>query len=416
MTSRFKILFAVELRHAYYSDGRCLDFDFVPSEPTRRLLTDSQLVCKAFENQLWVLTRVQEDGENKDKPVVAFTPQERFVFYLKLQQPQFMNITNLDTDAFSKKRFYFSNTWQNKAGEKRYLTAPIAAYTNETEYLPGTMAATGSNVFESIKENPHGGSSRNTADAAYWQPRGHVQFATAADMLPVVGSTASFAVSGSEPFFVKAFAVNPADNQTFDREVPLRKSKALSFADTAGAGIKNVQVDLSGLVPGRYTIQINGSNFLVYVDDAAVDQEVFGIIDIHNHLPAGNEFALLDAEGKTKDTVADGRAQWLTFTIQFANRLAYLQYISLKRGISRIVDSRPEAQREYSFTPSAPSPAQSFVSNKPVPLLQKLALFNIELTHSISSEPLKAPSPHPADAGMLSRTGNDFFSTVYLNY
>lgn len=427
MKSRFKILFAVDLRHAYYSNGKCNDFAVVPSEATRKLLKDLQLLYKVFENQLWVLAKVHDAGTDEDKPFVDLPQNQKFVFYLQLQQPLFMAVTNIDAKAFETKRFYFSNLSQNKADNILYLSTPITAYNNGVTYVPGMMVfvdpganATVPTVFESIKENPAGvGSHAPSATDDRWQQRGRVQYATAADTMSINKSTASFTVNDTATVFnVTAYALNKTDNRTYDQEVPLSRQTALSFSETATPAEKNVQVDLSALSPGRYRVKINANNFDVYVDDEAASNQTFGIIEIFNHLPATNDFALLDAAGKVKDKVVTGRAQWLTYTISFANRLAFLKYVSLKKGVSGIEDSRHPTPAEYTFapTPVPPQPADFFLSNKPVPLLQKSALFNLVLTHPISSEALKAPNPNPADPGMLSQLNNDFFSTVYLNY
>ena len=181
--------------------------------------------------------------------------------------------------------------------------------------------------------------------------------------------------------------------------------------------IKNIQVDLSELLPGRYKIRINATDFDVYIDDFAAGY--FGIVEVFNHLPATNKFALLDIDGKVKDRVVAGQPPLLNYIIRFANRFAFRKFVSTRKG----VDSITADGGEYTFNtvpvPPPPLPTISsdvFISDKPVPMFDQQNIFKLVLKIPITSDPIKAPNPNPHLPGMLTRFGTDFYCTIYLNH
>jgi hypothetical protein len=420
MIASYKILFSIELLHPYYSDGKCIDFAIIPSAATKKLFQNNQLVYKMQDNELWVLIKVNVNGQ----PYIPLTPEQKFVFYLQLVQPQFMTVTNLDADAFANNRFYFSNLSRNQAGTNLYLSQPIPAYSPLVHYYPGMFAAGAGNiVYESIKENPAGaGVSHNTTDEAFWMPRGSQPFVSRSDMVHFSDSTMRLQVAEAAQYGVKAFALNKADNRTYNIAMPIARENPLSVGEVPASGAREVQADFSALPPGRYKVGVNEQEKETYVDDAA--SGFFGVVEIFNHLEGTNPFALLDAEGKVKDTVIAGRPTWQRYTIRFANRLAYLKYISLNRGVQTITDGRPVAQRQFSFAanpvspplPAPPPHATLFLSNKPVPMQQQLDIFNLSMPAVFGTGTLKAPNPNPMLPGVLSRYEQDYYCTVMLNY
>lgn len=422
MNSGYKILFSIELLHTYYGDGKCRDLALVPSADTRKLLQNHQMLFKMQQNELWVLIKTGADG----KPFIPVAPDQKWVFYLQLLQPQLMTVTNLDADAFKDNRFYFSNISGNKTGATLHLTQPIPNYSPLVHYLPGMFAKGAADVvYECIKENPAGaGVSHNTNEEAYWMHRGTQPFVSQLDMIPLGASIMRLPVNSAASFAVKAFGLNKADNQTYNIEMPIRRDNPLSVADTKTPGVQEVQADFSALPPGRYEVQINGQPKNTYIDDGATASGCFGVVEIFNHLTGSHPFALLDADGTVQDKAVGGEASWLRYTIRFASRLAYYKYISLHRGVQNITDGRPVGERQFSFAanpvpppPPAPPPNTTlFISNKPVPLQQKLDIFNLSMPAVFGTGTLKAPSPNPLLPGVLNRFGRDYFCTVMLHY
>lgn len=422
MTTAYKILFSVELLHQYYADGKCRDVALVPSEATRKRMQDGRMLWKVQDNELLVLIQTGSDG----KPNIPLAADVKFVFYLQLLQLQLLTVTNMDADLFNDQRFYFFNLSNNKSGNSLHLSRPIVPYQSSVHYYPGIFTlGPGEIVFECIKENPAGaGVSRNTADEAFWMARSGQPFVSAADMVPFADSIMRLRVAEAATYSVHAFGVNKANNRAYTVAMPIAQENPLSVADTPTPGVKEVQADFSALPPGRYLLGVNELQKEVYVDNAADAARYFGVVEIFNHLPGNDSFALLDEDGKVKQTGAGEDASWLRYTIRFANRLAFFKYISRNRGVEHITDGRPVGPRQFSFAlnpvppplPLPPPNTSLFLSNKPVPLQQGLDFFNLALPAVFGSATLKAPNPDPAAPGVLHKYQNDYFYTIMLQY
>ena len=410
MTTRYKILFMIDLLNEYYTNLQCRDFTVIPSAHTSLVLQNHQLLCKTIGNKLVVLAKVQTTTGNEDKPFVNIAAETKFLFYLSLNQPLFTSVTNLDTDRLRlNQRYYFTNLYQNKAGASLHLSKKIAAYDNAATYNPGDMADNGSGtVFESIQHTTGG---NNTTNDNFWFQRGTEQYASSADMMSFVttGNRYQTTVAATE-FNIKVFGLNIANN-TYTLPIAISKNKINSDVATT-----TVMPDLGELLPGRYKIQINTDVFDVYVDDTAIYRSVFGVIEIFSHLPAASDFSLLDNNGKVKDTVVAGNLQWLRYQIRFANRLAFWKYVTPRKGVKAIKDKT----NTYQFVQSPPLPAQPdfFQSDAPIPIRQTPAVYDLELNNPVSDEPPAAPNPDPNITGMLSRKEpeKDYYCTIYLNY
>jgi hypothetical protein len=204
--------------------------------------------------------------------------------------------------------------------------------------------------------------------------------------------------------------LNTATNQY---TLPVTITKDTVTSDVA---TNEVQVDLSQLSPGRYTVRINTEEFDVFVDDAVIYRNLFGVIEIFMHLPATSDFSLLDNTGKVKDTLVAGNLQWLRYQVRFANRLAFWKYVTPRKGVKAIKDKT----NTYQFVQSPPLPAvpDYFQSHLPIPIRETPVVYDLELNNPVSDEPPAAPNPDPNITGMLSRKepGKDYYCTIYLNY
>jgi len=165
MITAYKILFAIDLQHEYYTSGRCNDISIIPSADTMQLLKNRQLLYKMTGNKAVILAKVNDSnaGDDAGKPFVPLAAQDRFVFYLDLQKPVFTSFTNIDFDAFRTRRYYFTNVFETKKGTVLNLTAPIKNYAGTADYKPGDMATGAAAAsFECIKEKPAGIDDKNT--------------------------------------------------------------------------------------------------------------------------------------------------------------------------------------------------------------------------------------------------------------
>ncbi|HEY6976429.1 MAG TPA: hypothetical protein VH396_09065 [Chitinophagaceae bacterium] len=391
MTTRYKILFAVDLLNDYYTDRRCDDFTVIASAEAATLLKKYQLLYKVVGNKLVVLTKVNSN----DEPLTAIGKEAKFVFYLDLKKPVFVNFTNLDLNELKDKRFYFTNLNQNKLNTTLNITAKLDEYDNAKSYRPGALVDNGTNnIFECIQNT----AGNNTTNTAFWISRGVDQFVSPLDM--IVHTTKIFnhevAVAATE-FKINIFSLNTTTNSYTD----VAKTETQKFDQAT----KNLQVDLSSLSSGKYRMTINGEELFIYASDEFVYGGYFGIIEIFSHLSNTNDFAFLDNTGKVKE---------ITYTIHFANRMAFWKYITPKQGIKSITDNN----NIYVFdpTPALPAPVDFFTSTIPIPLNETARSFTIKLVKTVSSEDPAAPNPDLLTPGVLTKTGDDFLCNIYLNY
>jgi hypothetical protein len=390
MNVRYRILFNIEVLHDYYNNLRCTDLTFRPSADTADRLRAGQMLYKTLGNRLIVLVKVSDD----DKPYI--TPDEflKLRFFIELQHHNFVTISSLNQDYLRNRRLYFTNLAENKIGTTLYLSSSISAHDATNAYHIGDMASSGGHAFECIK-TPTG--SNGTDKPLYWYDRGAVQYVTPADMIELSSGVKNFSFNTPADLFdIQVYGLNTTNNE-YDEEV-------MHEVRTTGHPVKDVQVDMRHLPPGKYKIKINAETYEHYIDAEAVYGNVLGIVDLFNHLDGTNEFALLDDLGATKEH---------TYTIHFANRLAIWKYLTTKQGVKNVNDTT----HTYTFIqkPDAPATAEYFESNQPIPLKQTPRVFELELNAPLG-EPPPAPNPNPNDGGMLTRNGDQYVCKIYLNY
>ena len=409
MTTKFKILFMIELQNDYYRNLQCSDFDIIPSLESVKLMKNRRMIFKIAGNKLFVLVKVNDDGADKDKPFITINPEDKFLFYLMLNKPQFKTFTNLDDDSLhERKRYYFSNLFQNDLDGELSLTQKIVQEMGAASYKPGDFTADGAgNVYECLKSTTE---LNNPPNILFWHDRGKQQYVSAKDMIPVKTRVENFSVSvPAMEFKVRVFALNPVNNQ-YDKEIRIKENTITTDENTTG-----VQVKLTELVAGKYKVKINTDEFELFIDERVVYNNVFGIIEIFSAQPPGSSFAFLDNNGKVKDIISGNTPVWLKYKIRFANRLAYWKYLTPKHGVTAI-DGSPD----YSFlpTPAVPGDKEFFTSSKPIPLLESSWKFKINVQSLSNDEDPFAPNPDPNNPGILSRTTveKDYYCTINLNY
>lgn len=406
MNTSFKILFAIEVLHDFYENGMCADFKLIPTAATKKLLSNYNAIFKTVGNKLIVLVKNNEFS----KPFIQPAASDKFCFYLELMNPVFMTITSLDLQNLNGKRFYFTNLHQNKTTvatkEFLYLSNSIAAYQPVAAYSPGVLVNHSNEVFECIKLAPAGNAP--AANSSFWLSRNKNQYASTDDLISFIPNQFSFKVAPiAADVELQVFKLN-RQNNLFDE---LLMSQTMSFEEP----VNKLAVNLSKLEEGKYRVLVNGEELFVFVSNDAVYSNMFGVIELYNHLPNGNDFSFFLAapdDGKLKDriVIATGENLWLTYSIRFANRLAFWKYFIPKKGVQSI-DTVPVNQ----FNANA-NPADLFTSVKPIALKQKPYEFKLNLTRPISREPPLAPNPDINTAGMLTKIDADYFCNIYINY
>ena len=419
MTAAYKILFAVDLQHDYYADGKCTDISLKPSVETYKLLKNRQILYKMVGNTFLALVKVKDknSGPEANKPFVPLSPNEKFVFYLQLEKPVFTTITNMDNDLFGSRRFYFSNVFETKVDASLHISAPIDGYDNGTGYIPGDIVGNGTgNVFECIKSTTGNG----TGDTGFWIDHGKTTYATKKDMYSFLPRITNFtAKTEAKVFEIKLFAFDPV-TQLFDKEVNLKDN----LITTGNEPTKNVPVNMQNLPEGRYILKINGEDYEngtdaagnpipFYLSNEMVYSSYLGIVEVFNYQAADPAFSMLDTDGKVKNILnGQGKFVWLNYVIKFASKMATWKYVAAEGKINTIKDETAG----FIFNKTTQDQQDVFQSNVPIRLREKPVMFDLILTQAVSSQPPPAPNPNPQVTGLISRINTDYFCTIYLNY
>lgn len=389
MSLRYKIIFSVDILHEYYTSRFCEDFELVPSTATAALLKGHGMVYKSVGHKLIVLTRTDALGKSFISPDVS----AKLYFYLKLKNPHFNNITNLNYRPSETPRYSFSNDNQTKIGTDRYLSSKIPTYNNANEYPIGSFASNvGNEVFEAIKPS-NSGNAHGLADTSYWIKRGKFQYANGNDLLEVTSFVYLFNAVADTNFIIRVFGFNPASgmyNSTVMDQVDL----TFSSPETT------VPVRLETLPAGKYRIEVNGQSKLIYLDSSVLFRDIFGLLELSNHLPPANAFSLFDASGKPKG---------LLFTIRFANRSVIWKYMSRTNDVTSVEDTAANII-------FAPEPGNQFISDKPIPLQEK-PVTTILLKSTSLGDISPLANPGKDRLGTITKAGNTYLcSELHLNY
>ena len=419
MSRGHKILFAVDMLHDYYLDNKCTDFDWQPSPETALLMKQRQLMYKITGNKLVVFGKVDDDN----KLLSELDANSKLVFYQRLNNPLFMELSNLNRALFTGKRFYYTNVNQNQLSNIPYLSSPIKNYADASGYATGDFANNGTGiVFEAVQPKT-ANDSHNTTDTAYWVSKGAFQYANEADMINLVPRVANYTVAANTLFDVNIYTLNPVNN-LYDRLLT-------NYQAVFNEAIEELQVDLRSCAPGKYKVEINGTSFMVYADDNCRPGDCFALVEIFNHLPNGNAFALLDADGKVKDAEVDGKYVWLNFVIRYANRRTFWKYITKRVKppgsplINSIITADPIGPASVEFDAfstdpvGAPTRKDYFVSKALLPLTEATDQNNFEITFvDVTYTPIAAPKPNLTLSGMITKPPNDskFYCNIFLNY
>lgn len=345
MNLSFEIVFTVEVLNDYFTSLECAALDFIAADETVTILKGQQMLSKTIGNNFIVITKINDAGQ----PYIEWPAATKLRFYIVINDTDFSNYTNIDYRPSTTAKYYFSNLSQNGVGNVLNVSSAVSLYNNTQTYNIGSLAADNTgNVFEALKKSEKT-NKHSLTETAYWLPKtANTQYVNSNDSLPFTGDSYTAPAASATDFTVNVFGLNTATN-VFDK---LERTSVQSF-NTAQT---SVPVDLSGLAVGRYKISANTTDTFVYYDPAAVNQNILGVLEIFNHLPAANAFSLFDGSGVAKES---------KFTLHFANRSAVWRYLARTTDVKDVTDS----SSTYTFT--AVGPATIFASTVPIPLKEQ---------------------------------------------
>ncbi|RDC62669.1 hypothetical protein [Adhaeribacter pallidiroseus] len=457
MVRQYSPFFSITLSHEYFLNRQCPDLHIWPTADCQVLFRRLNIQGRQTENHFQTFISVNDNQEpfmnaRQKKFYRADYGQQVFRFYVTLKDPFFLNYTNIQPTP--RKLFYFSNLANNAENNFLYLTAPVEEYTVNKLYPPGSLvreARTGQ-VYEANTKHI-GKKKTDLTDPALWAPKGlqhgaapvaewsqgktyqsgelvtqgeqvweatqkqgltsekqlndpalwinrgqgQLQYPTVQDQ--VAYSNGSYALRFPEPvkkavisilgfnYHPEAPAydtlVSPAETRTFDQPVD------------------QVTLNLTHLKPGKYQIKVNQEISWVYYDPAVSTGKILGVIEIFNHLPDKNPYALLTDAEKIKKT---------KFCIWFPTRRVLWKYIRKDTRAQTITDVGSTA---YQFKLNG----DQFISTVPIPLSESvLKTLKLEFsTADFKVSPL--PNPPVQRFGKCHQNDYDYLcSEVYLNY
>ena len=177
MKSNFSIFFKVEILHEYFLNHQCKDFEIVPSADSIALFNRAKILCRNTENKLTTLIQENNEGEpffntGSSKNYRNDFGKSVFRFYLKIKNPLFFNYTNINFDFNGQKKFYFSNLSPNNSSGYLYLSAPVAPFTVDRQYVPGDLVkdSRSGKVYEALKKGT-GKKESELDDPLSWSPK-----------------------------------------------------------------------------------------------------------------------------------------------------------------------------------------------------------------------------------------------------
>ncbi len=342
MSVEFQSLFTVRVLHDYYNmhDKRCNDFDIEPAEDCLLLMKNLQILHKNVGNRLLTVAYANKLSNGTPppefilKPFIDFKEGIVFRYYLKLKNPHFSNFTAVAVSLAERKRLYFSNLSKNLAGSVLSLSGFVGPFTISRKYEPGDLVkGPDDNFYESIRRGDGTADSQDLANAGYWlKASANGPFVSGSDQLTLVGNNYEYRLlTPASNIIIKTFSLNRSDsNLPYDS---LLSTVEKNFSQNQDF----VSVDFSKTPSGKYKIIVNNETELfVYVDPVALQQNVFGIIDIHHFekVPVDFRFLTIGGDIKVPEPI---------YTIHFKNRSVIWKYIS-QNGDIGITDSAATPQ------------------------------------------------------------------------
>ncbi len=348
MSIQFKSLFTLQILHDYYNrhNNKCPDFDIVAADDCAERMKNMQVLHRNFGNKLLTVIAAEKLTETGLPPVVHYIPflpfGNSFVlrYYMVLKNAHFGGFTAVGHNLFQKKRLYFSNLTKNKIGSTCALSGTVPVHTISKNYAAGNLVkGPDGNFYEALCTSDNSAESKDITNLSYWKKAAaNNPYANDGDEVIICGSSFTYTLkTPASNNVIKVFGIDAAD-----AALPFNKLLE-TIEQTFTQNINAVSIDLRKHKTGKYKLVVNGeADTWIYIDEKALTQNVYGIIEIHHFDNVPADFKLLNAEGRIKNPEQE-------FTIWFKNRSVTWQYIS-QNGDIAITDSAATPQV---FTPAS---------------------------------------------------------------
>lgn len=392
-TTNYRLLFKLELLHKFFKDQLCPDFIISPSDTTKDKLQGHKIVAKQYKNELYAGVELDNTG----KPMPTLGDGAQLTFFLHLNNPLFLNYTNLPFTSPLQKVYYFTNRNNNISNGKSFLSNIYPAFDAAKEYKPGdlTINATGT-VFEASRTSTNEAPPATDTPSDFWiqvdpssSQNHYMSEEDALKWLPAI-STYYFT---SEQF--------AADIKVFGYKSGTDDYSELIFSNLVGFAkpVMGFSLNLSHLLPGKYKLIVNGSEQLIYINDELARKSVFAIVDIFNESTLPANYKIMNGDSLINPSPA--------FSIYFLNRSTIWKYV-LPNGVSGVIT---DSAGSYDF-PAVPLTDVHSIS--PIPLFNKPFDFKLK----VGADPsVLVASASPERLTRYVNAGDTYYcSEIFLNY
>jgi hypothetical protein len=405
MTISYKTWFSIRLLHEFFNHEAFTDCKLEPSLDTiKTFFTGTTWLQRSINDTLYVLMQENSSG----LPALSVPSEKSFRFYLTSNNFLFFNYTDIDVRVNKGYVLYLSNFAGNKIDDVLNLSIPVAAYSSFAAghiFLPGDLVTEAGIVYESIMQSQN---KLPSANDDFWTKRTSRQYISQADALRLSPSNYRYSFTDAIRSFnasVKGFKVS--GNTLTEYEV-------FAFDQSFPHAVKDVQLDLSLLAPGRYKVVLSAvkdsdsaainKEEIIYYDPAISFKKAFAVVEIFNCIDPANDYALQDNTNKILET---------NYTISFANRTVWWNYIAKTDAVTGINTT----VTDLDFANPDASHKLLFISSFPLPFVKQFDY--TPFTVSGPSPPKEIPWPTPAvlksekdGSGTLTK----YFTEVYINY
>ena len=147
MSAIYKILFEVTIGHEYYDNGVCKDLTIFPLPETAKLLLGHKLVYRKGVNGFKILFGTDDSGET---PFIELDQGIKLTFSMHLNNPTFLNFTDLPHKSSNKDIYHFENLRRGEKVERELFDE----YEMETDVESIPQSKLAKFNFEFTSESP----------------------------------------------------------------------------------------------------------------------------------------------------------------------------------------------------------------------------------------------------------------------
>ncbi|MCW3110245.1 MAG: hypothetical protein JWQ09_4751 [Segetibacter sp.] len=391
--TKYDLLFTLELLHKYFKDQLCTDFIISPSDKTKEVLDGHKIIAKQYKHQLYV--GVQLDSLGKPLPV----PEEgmQLTFFLQLNNPLFFNYTNLPFGSPGNNIYYLTNRNSNISNGKNFLSGTYPPYDVTKEYKPGELTTNVSGtVFQASRKSTGVTPPANDVPNAFWKQvdltSNQNHYMSDTDYLQWLPSMSTYTFDTVQPSAnIKVFGYNTSAADYTELVI----SNFIHFANP----VLGFSLNLSQLTPGKYKLNVNGKEQLIYINDELTRKKVFAVVDIFNDssLPAG--YKIMSGDNLINPSPV--------FSVYFLNRSTIWKYV-LPNGVNGVITDNGGI---YQFPASASTNVYSIA---PIPLNDK----PLDIKLKVGTDPLTSVAcPTPERLTNYTNAGDTYYcSEIFINY